>query len=133
LFFSTTAYYLMMIAIRLLLLLALSLQTVASSWATSSDILRVSANPKYTFITAYTGLMAASESGSTEYTGNKTDSMDFPCDLVDNETWDTASDEGLKETLNFRIAAKGSKTLLPHSEQRYNFFIRYGIPPPEFL
>ncbi len=121
----------MMTAIRLLLLLALSLQTIASSWATCGRIQRLSP-PLPTALKAYTDV-ATSESAWTKYMDPKEHSMDSPCDLADNEKWDTASDEGLRETLHFNVILEGDKNRLPHSEQRYNFFIRYGIPPPELL
>ena len=98
--------------IRLFLLLALSFQTAAFSWANSSP---------------------ASERTGTGYMAHEADSMEMPCDLTENETCDSASDEGLQESLHFNLVVNGNRIILPRLEQWYNFFLRYGIPPPELL
>lgn len=126
-------FYLMKTAIRLLLLLALSFQTAGSSWALSASIIRLPACSLDFFLKAHAGSFCASECGINDYMAQETDSMDHPCDLADNEKWDTASDEGLKETVHFNVVLEGDKTTLPRSEQGYNFFRQYSIPPPEVL
>lgn len=118
-----------MTAIRLLLLLALSFQTIASLWATSDGISRF---PTHS-LQAHPDPLVPIDITGIDHMANEADSMEVPCELTDSETWDSASDEGLRETLYFDLAVGGSKTVLPYSEQRYNFFIRYGIPPPEAL
>ena len=98
--------------IRLFLLLALSFQTAAFSWANSSP---------------------ASERTGTDYMAHEADSMEMPCDLTENETCDSASDEGLQESLHFNLVVNGNRIILPRLEQWYDSFLRFGILPPEFL
>lgn len=64
---------------------------------------------------------------------HEADAMEVPRELTDSETWDSASDEGLRESLHFNLAVEGNKTAPTRPEQWYNFFRQYCIPPPEIL
>lgn len=118
-------------AVRLLLLLVLSLQTAAFSWAIPGGISALPIHPLHSSLKACADPLSTSKSATIDYMAHEAKPMAMPCDVAENEKWDTASDEGLQEALHFNLALGKGKTLLPRSERWYNFFIRYGIPPPE--
>lgn len=117
-------------AIRLLLLFTLSFQTAASLRATSDGI---SLQSLPSSLQAQIERLAPIDITGVDHLAHGADSMETPCDLTDCEAYDSASDEGLREILHFGVVVEESKTLLPRPEPGYNFFLRYGIPPPEFL
>lgn len=122
-----------MTALRLLLLLALSFQTVASSWATFSSIPCVPTHSLPSSLKFHTDPLALIDVTGVDHLVHGKDSMETPCDLTDCETWDSASDEGLRENMRFNLVEEENKTGLPRSEPWYNFFRQYSIPPPEFI
>lgn len=119
--------------IRLFLLLALSFQTVAASWTNPGTVHGISGSSPIFSLETRANSLSASESAAAEYMAHEADSMEIPCDLTENETWDSASDEGLRETMHFTLAMQRRIILLALSQQVYTYFIRYGIPPPELL
>ena len=124
----------MMKAPRLLLLLVLSLQMVVSSravFATSSGVPATASSIALKTLTPHPVVPFAIS--GIDHMAHEADSMEVPRELTDSETWDSASDEGLREFLHFNLAVEGNKTALPRPEQWYNFFRQYCIPPPEVL
>lgn len=123
----------MMNAPRLLLLLALSFQIAVSSWAVFGSLSWIPATASSTSLKAHADPVIPFTIPGIDQMAHESDSSEIPCELTDSETWDSASDEGLRETLNFNLVTEGNKTVLPCSDLWYSFFRQYSIPPPELL
>ena len=123
----------MMKVLRLLFLLVLFLQTVTCSWAVFATSSGVPTTASSITLRTYTDPVFPFAISDFEPVAHKADSMEAPRELTDNETWDSAWDEGLRESLHFNLAVEGNKTAPTRSEQWYDFFRQYCIPPPEAL
>lgn len=123
----------MMKAPRLLLLLVLSLQMVASSWAVFATSSGIPATASSITLKTHTHPVVPFALSGIDHMAHEAESMEVPWELTDSETWDSASDEGLRESLHFNLAVEGNKTVPTRPEQWYNFFRQYCIPPPEVL